>query len=139
MPNWTLTGEPPSATLLRMLVPVVLAVIAAAQVLPGLAAFIAPGVFYDTLAPFPPENHHILRDVGTWQIALGLVALLAIRRPAWHVPILGVFALQYGLHAVSHLIDIDGSDPSWNGPATFVGQLLAAVVLAGLFLREARR
>jgi uncharacterized protein YjeT (DUF2065 family) len=122
-----------------MLVPVVLAVVAAAQILPGLFAFLAPGAFYDTVAPFPPENHHVLRDVGTWQIALGLVALLAIRRPAWHVPILGVFALQYGLHAVSHLIDIDAADPDWNGPVTFALLTLAALVLAALAVREARR
>jgi hypothetical protein len=49
-----------------------------AQLLPGLLAFLAPGAFYDAIGPYPPENDHYIKDVGTWQIALGVAALGAV-------------------------------------------------------------
>jgi hypothetical protein len=117
---------------------IVLGVVAAAQVLPGLLAFVAPGAFYDLVAPFPPENHHVLRDVGSWQIALGLAAAVAVRRHSWRVPMLAVLTLQYALHAISHLIDVGDSDPAWIGPAELVALTIAALALAGLLVREHR-
>jgi hypothetical protein len=117
---------------------IVLGVVAAAQVLPGLLAFLAPGAFYDLLAPFPPENHHVLRDVGSWQIPLGLAAAVAVRRHAWRVPMLALLALQYTLHAISHLINLGDADPAWIGPAEFVLLAVAALALAGLLVREHR-
>lgn len=116
----------------------VLYVVAAAQLLPGLLAFLAPGAFYDLLAPYPPENEHLSKDLGAWQIGLGAAALIAARRPAWRVPMLGVLALQYGLHTVSHAIDVSGSDPAWNGPAVLVLQALATLVLLALLMKERR-
>ena len=120
-------------------VDVVLAVVAAAQILPGLLALVAPGTFYAQVGPYPPENDHFVRDLGSWQVALGAAALHAVRRPAWRTPMLAILALQYALHAISHLVDVDASDPSWNGPVALATQVLAAVVLAGLLVRERRR
>jgi hypothetical protein len=117
---------------------IVLGVVAATQVLPGLLAFVAPGAFYDLVAPFPPENHHVLRDVGSWQIALGLAAAVAVRRHSWRVPMLAILTLQYALHAISHLIDVGDSDPAWIGPAELVALTIAALALAGLLVREHR-
>lgn len=116
----------------------VLLVVAAAQLLPGLLAFLAPGAFYDLLAPYPPENAHLSKDLGAWQIALGAAALIAARRPDWRVPMLGVLALQYGLHTVSHAIDADVSDPAWNGPAVLALQAVATAVLLALLVKERR-
>ncbi|HWT94299.1 MAG TPA: DUF4345 family protein [Solirubrobacteraceae bacterium] len=116
----------------------VLLVVAAAQLLPGVIALVAPGAFYDLLAPYPPENAHLSKDLGAWQIALGAAALLAARRPDWRAPMLAVLALQYGLHTISHVIDVGGSDPAWNGPAVLTLQALATLVLLALLLKERR-
>ena len=136
----TPAGAPPRATSSTTdVVALVLGVAGITQLLPGLLAFLAPAAFYDLLAPFPPENHHILRDVGSWQIALGLGALVAIRVPSFRVPMLGLLTLQLTLHAISHLIDIDDADPSWLGPAEFVALAGGALLIGGLFVRELRR
>ena len=118
---------------------IVLGVAAATQIVPGLLAFLAPGAFYDLLAPFPPQNDHMTRDVGSWQIALGLAAAVAVGRRSWRVPMLAILTLQYALHAMSHLIDVDESDPAWIGPAELVVLAVAALVLAGVLAAEQRR
>ena len=115
---------------------VVLVVAGLAQLLPGLLAFLAPGASSDAIAGFPPRNDHVLRDLGAWQIGLGAIALAGARRPAWHAPLLGLLALQYALHAVSHVIDVNDSDPAWQGPVTLALQVLGALLLAALALRE---
>jgi hypothetical protein len=113
--------------------------VAAAQILPGLLAFLWPAGFYDALAPYPPENDHILRDVGTWQIALGIAAAVAAWRPSWRVPMLAILTVQYGLHSISHLIDVGNSDPSWNGPVVLALQVGATAILAAFLVRERAR
>jgi hypothetical protein len=120
------------------LVGVVLLVAAAAQLLPGIVAAVAPGAFYDAIASYPPENDHFIRDLGSWQIALGALALLAARRPGLRAPVLLVLALQYALHAISHIVDVGDTDPAWQGPAALVLQLLGAAVLTVLAFRESR-
>ena len=116
----------------------VLLVIAAILVLPGILAFVSPGAFYDQIAGYPPRNDHFIRDLGSWQIALGAVALYGARRRAWRTPLLALLALQYALHAVSHVIDVGDTDPAWQGPFALVVQLAGALLLAGLFVREQR-
>ena len=121
------------------LVSVVLLVVGVTQVATGLLAFFAPGAFYDLAAGYPPENHHFLRDIGSWNVALGAIALFGARRADWRTPLLGLIGLQYVLHTISHLIDVSDSDPSWQGPFALVTQGLGAVVLIALFLRERGR
>jgi hypothetical protein len=116
----------------------VLLVVAAAQLLPGILAIVAPGVFYDQLGAYPPENHHYIRDVGSWQIGLGLLALAAARRPALRAPVLLALAVQYVLHGVSHVIDVNAPDPAWQGPAALALQVAGAVVLTALAIKESR-
>jgi threonine dehydrogenase-like Zn-dependent dehydrogenase len=123
----------------REAVDAALLVVGVAQLVPGALALLAPGAFYDLIGPYPPENPHFVKDLGSWQIALGAAALYAVRRPAWRAPMLAVLALQYALHAVSHLIDVDASDPAWNGPVVLATQALGAAVLAALFVRERKR
>jgi len=118
---------------------VALLVVGVTQVALGALAFLAPGAFYDLIASYPPDNAHFLKDVGSWQVALGAAALYAVRRPAWRVPMLGILAIQYTLHAISHLIDVGVPDPAWQGTFGLVTQAFGAVVLIGLFLRERAR
>ena len=117
-------------------IPLVLTIVGVTQIASGVLAFVAPGAFYDLVAGYPPENDHFLKDIGSWSVALGAVALYAARRPNWHVPLLGFLALQYVLHTVSHIIDVSQSDPDWHGPVGLVTQAFGAIVLTALFLRE---
>lgn len=121
------------------MVKAVLVVAGLVQLLTGLLAFLAPGAFYDLFAGYPPENHHFITDLGSWQIALGAAALYAATRADWQVPMLGILALQYALHAVSHVVDLGDSDPAWHGPFALVTQLVGLAILGGLFVRERAR
>ena len=45
---------------------------------------------------------------------------------------LAVSTLQYGLHSINHLVDIDIAHPHWTGFFDFFSLLLATLVLAWL-------
>ena len=121
------------------LVTTVLLIVGVTQLAVGLLAFLAPGAFYDLVAGYPPENDHFIRDIGTWNVALGAIALYGARRPEWRTPLLGFLALQYLFHSISHVVDVDEADPDWHGPFGLVTQAFGAVVLTALFLRERAR
>lgn len=106
------------------------------SLLTGAWLFLDPGGFYDVIATYPPRNDHFLRDIGSFDVALGAAALYGARRPGWRAPMLGVLALQYGLHTISHLIDIHGTDPRALGVANFGALLAATLLLVGLFAKE---
>ena len=120
-------------------IPLVLTIVGVTQIASGVLAFVAPGAFYDLVAGYPPENHHFLKDVGSWNVALGGLALYGARRADWRVPLLGFLAVQYVLHTISHVIDAGDSDPGWHSTFALITQGLAAVVLIALFLRERSR
>lgn len=135
----TLQEPAPRAAARTDLVSTVLVIVGITQLVTGAIAFLAPGAFYDLAAGYPPENHHFLRDIGSWNVALGAIALYGARRTEWRTALLGFLAVQYVLHTISHLIDVSDSDPSWQGPFALVTQGLGAVVLTALFLRERAR
>ena len=120
-------------------VTIVLVVVGVTQLAVGGLAFFAPGAFYDLVAGYPPENHHFIMDIGSWNVALGAIALFGARRAEWRTPLLGFLALQYVLHSIAHVVDLNDSDPSWQGPFALITQGLGAVVLSALFLRERGR
>jgi hypothetical protein len=121
------------------LVAAVLIVAGVTQLITGVVALVAPGAFYDVIAAYPPENHHFLMDLGSWQIALGAIAVYGARRPDWRVPLLGLVGLQYLLHAIPHAIHVSDPEKGWQGPFALVAQLLGALLLLGLFARERGR
>lgn len=131
--------EPARATAPADVVTIVLAVAGVTQIATGVLAFFAPGAFYDLAAGYPPENHHFLMDLGSWNLALGGIALYGARRTEWRTPLLGFLALQYVFHTVAHVIHVDDSDPAWHGPVAVVTQGLLAFALVALFLRERSR
>jgi hypothetical protein len=110
----------------------------AVQLAIGLTMAVAPGFFFDNVGPFGARNDHYLGDVATFYLALGVTALVAARRSAWRVPVLAFATLQYLLHSVNHLVDIDKADPRWLGPADFVSLALTTLLL-GWMLQVARR
>jgi hypothetical protein len=76
--------------------------------------------------------------IATWYLASGAVLFVAVRRPAWRVPVLFLVAVQYALHSLNHLLDVGEADPGWLGPANLVSLALATVLLVWM-LREAAR
>jgi len=105
----------------------ILLVLAVYHLLLGALMFFAPGAFYDTLGKFPPENHHYIKDVSTFYIALGVVFFVAVRRRSWRTPVLVFSALEYGLHAINHLVDVNQATSAFTGWFDFFA--LAALTL----------
>ena len=104
----------------------------------SLVMLVAPGTFFSEVGPFGVRNDHYIRDAASFQLALGILALLAAAwrevRPAAVI----VIGLQFFLHALNHLIDIDEADPRWVGAADFLGLAGGCVVLGWLFWRVRR-
>jgi len=104
---------------------ILLIAFALGQLLLGLLLWLAPGFFFDEIGPYPPRNDHYMADLASFYLALGAVALVAVRRKSWRVPVLTLALVQYAFHSLNHLIDIGEADPSWLGPANFASLLLA--------------
>jgi hypothetical protein len=114
----------------------ILIAFALGQLLLGLLLWLAPGFFFDEIGPYPPRNDHYMADLASFYLALGAVALVAVRRPSWRVPVLAFALVHYTLHSLNHLIDIGDADPSWLGPANFASLLLTALLLGWMLRRE---
>jgi hypothetical protein len=112
---------------------------AAIQIVLGLLLWIAPGFFYDEIGPYGTRNDHYMGDLATWYLALGGVALVAVRRVSWRLPVLVLAFAQYALHSLNHLFDVGEVDPSWLGPANLVSLVLATALLAWMLQAERRR
>lgn len=116
-------------------VPLGLRLLGALQLAQGAWMALAPGSFFDRIGPFGVENAHDVRDASTWSLALGAVSLLAAGRRTWWAPVLIFAALQNGLHAVNHLVDVGKADPRWVGPFDLVALAAVAAALALLARR----
>ena len=110
----------------------ILLVLAVYHLLLGAFMFLAPGAFYDTLGKFPPENHHYIKDVSTFYIALGVVFFVSVRRRSWRTPVLAFAALEYALHAVNHLVDVNEATSAFTGWFDFFALAAIALFLAAL-------
>jgi UPF0716 family protein affecting phage T7 exclusion len=115
-----------------------LAVFAAVQVVTGALLWLAPGFFHDEIGPYGARNDHYMGDLGTWYLALGAAALVAVRRTSWRVPVLAVSFLQFALHSVNHVIDVGEAEPSWLGPANLVSLVLGTALLGWMLRTEQR-
>jgi hypothetical protein len=115
-----------------------IAIFAAIQL--GLALFmaVAPHAFYTAVGPFGVFNGHYIRDVASFYGAIGIGLLLSLSRPSWRVPMLAVTTIQYALHSLNHLLDIDKAHPLWNGYFDFFSLAAATVLLAWMWRAAAR-
>lgn len=129
--------RPTSAPTKRSALAVGLAVFGLYQLVLGLYMAAAPGSFFDQIAHFGPRNDHYLRDVATYNLVLGAVALIAVRERKWRIPVLAFAVFQYALHAINHLVDIGEATPERLGPANAVVLITGLVLLAWLG-RQAR-
>jgi hypothetical protein len=127
---WSLPGADPAGLLLGFLGLYLIAV--------SLLMLVSPGTFFNEIAPFGIQNDHYIRDGASFQLALGVLALFAVREPALRPVALVVITLQFVIHTVNHLVDINATDHAWLGPADFIALALMSA-LAILLLRESRR
>lgn len=97
----------------------------------ALMAF-APHTFFTDVGPFGVQNDHYLRDTATFNAAFGVALTVAVWRAEWRVPVLCCVTVQFALHALNHLADIDAAHPHWLGTADFVSLTLAGGALAWL-------
>src|SRR5713226_4601472 len=102
----------------------------------GAWSFFLPASFYSTVADFAPYNIHLLRDVGAFQVGMGLVLLAAAATGRGLAPALFGVLMGSLLHLVAHNIDIRlGGHPTTDLPAL---SAIAAVLGVALYL-EVRR
>ena len=101
----------------------------------GLAVFmaVAPHAFYEAIGPFGVFNPHYLRDVASFEGAIGLALLVSLRRRSWRAPVLALTAVQFALHSVNHLVDIANAHPAWAGYFDFFSLASATLLLAYLW------
>ena len=101
----------------------------------GLALFtvISAHSFYTAIGPFGAFNAHYLRDVASFEGAIGIALVLAIGRPSWRVPVLALATFQFALHSLNHLFDIGKAHPAWTGYFDFFSLFAATVLLAWLW------
>jgi hypothetical protein len=110
----------------------ILLVVAAYHLVLGAFMFFAPGAFYDSLGKFPPENHHYIKDVSTFYVALGVVVYVSVRRRSWRAPVLAFATLEYAIHAINHLIDVGDASSDFTGWFDFFSLALITLILAAL-------
>lgn len=99
---------------------------------------LAPVAFFEDIGPFGTRNDHYLRDLATYNFAFAAALAVAYRRPSWRAPMLCCVAVQFVLHAINHLADIDGAHPHWLGPADFVSLAISAVAVTLLAFEALR-
>jgi hypothetical protein len=105
------------------------------QLAQGAFMVLAPHDFYDLVGPFGAYNDHYIRDVATWYLALGMIFLAAAARPRWRPAVLAFAALQFGLHTINHVVDVNDAEDLGTG--IFDAVSLAALTL--LFVALWRR
>jgi hypothetical protein len=120
---------------------VLLVVIAGGNALVGLWATLAPSSFFDDfpgagrhwVAVDGPFNEHLVRDVGSLQLALMALAIAALVRPGRYlVQVLAGAELVYALpHLLYHLAHLDLFDTSDKVGLVFS---LSVTVIAPLLL-----
>jgi hypothetical protein len=99
---------------------------------------LAPHLFFTDIGPYGVQNDHYLRDLATYGAAFGVALTIAYWHVGWRTPILYCLAIQSGLHALNHLVDIDAARPRWLGPANFIILALSTAALVWL-ARESQR
>jgi hypothetical protein len=122
-------------TRVQRILPIALGVLAAYELAIGLWMVASPRSFFDQVAAFGAYPPHFIRDVSTWQLALGVALAAGVPRPSWRVPLLAFAALQTGLHAINHWVDVN--DASSLGMGLFDATTLTALFVVVVVLWRA--
>lgn len=120
---------------------VTLTALAAAYLVQAVWAVVDPASFTERLADFGAYNPHLVRDFGAAAATFGVGLLVGARLRPWRTPALALAAVWNGLHASSHLVDVDHAHPHAVGPLEAVALVAATallVVLTRLSTKEDR-
>jgi hypothetical protein len=104
----------------------------------GTWAAVAPASFTRELADFGTYNRHLIHDVATVLLTLGIALVAAAYLPRWRTPVLALAALWNGLHAVSHVVDLDKASTPQMGIGVAVMAIIPALGFAWLARRSAK-
>ena len=116
---------------LARILPLAVGVLAAYELVIGLWMVVAPRSFFDQVAAFGVYPPHFIRDVASWQIALGVTLAVAVSRANWRAPLLAFAALQCGLHAINHWVDVKDASTTAIGLFDAISlTVLTAVIVA---------
>jgi len=96
----------------------------------------APHSFYTAIGPFGVYNRHYIRDTATFNAALAFGFTVAVLRPSWRLPLLAITTLQFALHTINHLLDIDKAHPTGIGYFDFFALLGSTGLLALMLSRN---
>lgn len=118
---------------MQRILPVAVGALAAYELLLGLWMVVAPRSFYDQVAAFGGYPPHFIRDVSTWQLALGVTLAAAVGRASWRSPLLAIAALQTGLHAVNHWVDVNDASSLGMGLFDAISLTVLFAVIAALW------
>lgn len=105
------------------------AVFAAYHLVLALWMAASPHSFFKQLGPFETFNSHYIRDLATYNAAIGVTLAVAIKRRSWRVPLLALLTVQFALHSVNHIVDINKAHPAWTGYMDAVTLVGATLVL----------
>lgn len=115
------------------LVPIGLLGYGISQVALGGWMAVAPDSFFDALGGFGARNAHYVRDVATWELALGVVAILVARRGSRsaQAALLLFAGLQAAFHTANHIADAGIARIGWVGAfdAVSLGAFAAALLV----------
>ena len=100
----------------------------------GLWMLFGAGSFQE-FTNFGARNDHQVRDFSTAYLSMAVGLALAVRRSAWRVPVLVITLVQYALHLVVHIVDVNKAHPPAAGWGTVGGLALPVLVLAYLLRR----
>ena len=115
-----------------------LAILAISQLVLAVWMVADPGSFFDNVGAFGARNDHYIRDVATWEVALGVCAAIAIRRPSWRVTVLAFALVQFAFHALNHFVDAGDAHASTNGWADAIELAIGGAVWAWLLAAAIR-
>jgi hypothetical protein len=117
----------------QRILPTAVGVLAAYELALGLWMVVSPRSFYDQVASFGAYPPHFIRDVSTWQLALGVTLAAAVGRTSWRAPLLAFAALQTGLHAINHWIDVNDASSLGIGLFDAISLTVLFVLIAVLW------
>ena len=115
-----------------------LLVLGVTQIALALWMVVDPGSFFDHVGGFGVRNDHYIRDNATFTFTLGVVALVAVQRARWRLPVLAFAVLQFTLHTINHIADAGKAVASTNGAGDAIELGVGALLLAGLAWLVAR-
>ncbi|HEX8510775.1 MAG TPA: hypothetical protein VF635_14910 [Propionibacteriaceae bacterium] len=105
----------------------------------GIWMVLDPAGFQAAVGSFGTINEHLIRDLATFNLALGAVLTVAAVRPTWRLPVVWFANVQNALHLLNHVADADQAEPLWMGMANVWALLAIGIVLAALLAVVSRR